>query len=131
MVDVWLPYGKTDVCVRIPVRNFLGSVNTKESPAATNAAAEVERALGSPIGSRRLREIAKADSKVSIVVDDATRHAPSDKMILPVLSELNATGVKDEQVTIIFGCGTHRAVTEEEAKRILSEEICKRIRSIS
>ena len=131
MVDVWLPYGKTDVCVRIPVRNFLGSVNPKESPAAPDAAAEIERALGSPIGSRRLCEIAKADYKVSIVVDDATRHAPSDRMLLPVIAELNAAGVKNEQVTIIFGCGTHRAVTEEEAKRILSEEVCRRIRSIS
>jgi nickel-dependent lactate racemase len=131
MVDVWLPYGRTDVCVRIPARNFLGSVNPKELPAAANARAEIERTLANPIGSKRLGEIAKPECKVAIVVDDATRHAPTDVMLLPVLAELNAAGVKDEEVTVIFGCGTHRAVTDEEAHRLLGEEACKRVKTIS
>src|SRR3990170_4318592 len=131
MVDVWLPYGKTDVCVRIPARNFLGSIMPKQLPAAPDAKAEIERALNEPIGSKKLAEVAKPESKVAIVVDDATRHAPTDVMILPVLAELNAAGVKDENVTVIFGCGTHRAVTDDEARRLLGEEACKRVRGIS
>jgi nickel-dependent lactate racemase len=131
MVDVWLPYGKTDVCVRIPARNFLGSIMPKQLAAAPDAKAEIERALNAPIGSKKLGEIAKPESKVAIVADDATRHAPSDVMLLPVLAELNAAGVKDENVTVIFGCGTHRAVTDEEARRLLGEEVCKRVKAVS
>jgi nickel-dependent lactate racemase len=131
MVDVWLPYGKTDVCVRIPARNFLGSITPKQLPAAPDAKAEIERALNAPIGSKKLSEIAKPESKVAIVVDDATRHAPSDVMLLPVLAELNSAGVNDENVTVIFGCGTHRAVTQDEAKRLLGEEACKRVKAVS
>jgi nickel-dependent lactate racemase len=131
MVDVWLPYGRTDVCVRIPARNFLGSINPKELPAATDATAEIERALANPIGSKKLAEIAKPDDKVAIVVDDATRHAPSNVMLLPVLRELNSACVKDENVIVIFGCGTHRAVTDEEAHKLLGEEACKRVKTIS
>ena len=131
MVDVWLPYGKTDVCVRIPARNFLGSIVPKQLPAAPDAKAEIERALNEPIGSKKLAEVAKPESKVAIVVDDATRHAPSDVMLLPVLAELNVAGVKDENVTVIFGCGTHRAVTDEEARRLLGEEACRRVKAVS
>lgn len=131
MVDVWLPYGSTDVCVRIPARNLLGSIMPKELPGAQDARAEVERALSAPIGSKKLSEIAKPEDKVAIVVDDASRHAPTDVMILPVLAELNSAGVKDENITVIFGCGTHRAVTSEEAQRILGEEACKRLKTIS
>jgi len=131
MVDVWLPYGKTDVCVRVPARNLLGSIQPKEQPSATDAKAEVERALKEPIGTKRLSEIAKAEHKVAIVVDDATRDAPSDVMLLPVLAELNAAGVRDENVTVIFGCGTHRAVTAEEANRLLGEEALKRVKTLS
>jgi nickel-dependent lactate racemase len=131
MVDVWLPYGRTDVCVRIPARNFLGSINPKELAGVADAKAEIERALNSPIGSKKLGEIAKPESKVAIVVDDATRHAPSNVMLLPVLAELNVAGVKDEQITVIFGCGTHRAVTQEEAVRLLGEEACKRVKTVS
>jgi len=131
MVDVWLPYGKTDVCVRIPARNFLGSIMPKEVAGVADAKAEVERALNAPIGSIKLSEKAKPENKVAIVVDDATRHAPSDIMILPVLAELTAAGVMDENITVIFGCGTHRAVTQEEAKELIGEEAYKRVKTIS
>jgi hypothetical protein len=45
MVDAWLPYGKSEVCVRIPARNFLGSIEPKEKPATQDPRAEIERAL--------------------------------------------------------------------------------------
>ena len=131
MVDVWLPYGKTNVCVRVPARNFLGSIQPREQASAADAKAEVERALKEPIGTQRLSEIVKAEHKVAIVVDDATRKAPSDIMLSPILAELNAGGVQDENVTVIFGCGTHRAVTSEEAKALVGEEVLNRVRTIS
>jgi nickel-dependent lactate racemase len=131
MVDVWLPYGKSDVCVRIPARNFLGSIEPKEHAGAPDANAEIERALKEPVGSKRLSEIAQPEHKVAIVVDDFTRSTPSHAMFLPVLAELNAAGVKDENVTIVFGCGTHRAVKPDEAARLLGEEALKRVKTVS
>src|SRR4030042_3332785 len=131
MVDVWLPYGKTDVCVRVPARNLLGTIEPKDRAAAPDQKAEVERALKEPIGTKRLLEIAKPESKVAIVVDDATRKAPSERMLIPVLAELNEAGVKDENVTVIFGCGTHRAVKPEEATELLGAEALKRVKTIS
>jgi nickel-dependent lactate racemase len=131
MVDVWLPYGKSDVCVRIPARNLLGSIEPKQVPGADDVKAEVERALSEPIGSKRLSEIAQPEHKIAIVVDDFTRSTPSHIMLPPVLAELNAAGVKDENVTVIFGCGTHRAVKPEEAKRILGAEVLNRVKTVS
>src|SRR5208283_6128442 len=121
MVDVWLPYGKTDVCIRVPARTLLGTIEPVERQGAADAKVEVERALKKPIpvGSKRLSEIAKPESKVAIVVDDATRKAQSEVMLLPVLAELNLAGVNDENITIIFGCGTHRAVKPEEATALI------------
>ena len=131
MVDVWLPYGKSDVCVRIPARNLLGSIEPKQVHGAEDVNAEIERALKEPIGSKRLSEIAQPDSKIAIVVDDFTRSTPSQAMLSPVLAELNAAGVKDENVTIIFGCGTHRAVKPEEARRLLGDEVLNRVKTVS
>jgi len=131
MVDVWLPYGKSDVCVRIPARNLLGSIEPKEQAGTPDAAAEIERALKEPIGSKRLSEIAQPEHKVAIVVDDFTRSTPSHAMLLPVLAELNSAGVRDENVTVIFGCGTHRAVKPDEAARLLGEEALKRVKTVS
>jgi nickel-dependent lactate racemase len=131
MVDIWLPYGKSDVCARIPARTLLGSIEPKEQAGAPDAKAEIERALKEPLGSKRLSEIAQPEHKIAIVVDDFTRSTPSHIMLLPVLAELNAVGVKDENVTVIFGCGTHRAVKPDEAARLLGEEALKRVKTIS
>jgi nickel-dependent lactate racemase len=131
VVDVWLPYGKSEVCVRIPTRNFLGTIEPHEKTGVPDAKAEIERALKEPIGSKRLSEIVKPEHKVAVVVDDATRPTPSHLMVPPILDELNAAGVKDENVTVIFGCGTHRAVTPEEAAKLLGESVINRVKAIS
>ena len=131
MVDVWFPYGKTEVCVRVPTRNYLGSIEPKEKAGAPDAKAEIERALREPIGSKRLSELLKPEHRVAIVVDDATRPAPTSVMLPPLLAELNAAGVKDENITIIFACGIHREVKREEATELLGTEVSNRIKSTS
>ena len=131
MVDAWIPYGKTEVCARIPTRNFLGYIEPKEKEGVANPKAEIIRALSQPIGTQRLSEIAKEGNKVAIVVDDATRPTPSHIMIIPLLDELNKAGVKDEDVTVIFGCGSHRPVTPQEKEKLVGKEALERVRNIS
>jgi len=131
MVDVWLPYGKTDVCARVPTQNFLGSIEPREKPSVPDARAEVQRALKDPVGSKKLGEIVGPEHEVAIVVDDATRPAPSHLLVPPILDELNMTGIEDANVTVVFGCGTHRAVTLEEASRLLGGEVLRRVKAVS
>jgi nickel-dependent lactate racemase len=131
MVDAWLPYGKSQVCVRIPTRNFLGSIEPREKPGVSNPREEIERALKEPLSSKRLDETVKPESKVAIVVDDVTRPAPSDVMVPPLLEELNAAGVRDQNITVIFACGTHRVVKPEEALRLLGEAVLNRVKTVS
>lgn len=131
MVDVWLPYDRTEVCARIPTRNFLGTIEPREKPGVPDARAEILRALNEPIGSKPLNEIIKSGNKVAIVVDDVTRPAPSHTIVPSLLEELNRLGVQDEDITIIFGCGTHRAVEPDEAKELLGEDVIDRVKTIS
>jgi nickel-dependent lactate racemase len=131
MVDVWLPYGKTEICARIPTRNYLGNIEPKEKTAVADVKAEIERALKNPIGTKPLAEIAKKGGKVAIVADDHTRSTQSYLMIPPILNELNTAGIKDEDTTVIFACGSHRAVKPEEMKKLVGEEVVNRVKMIS
>jgi len=131
MVEVWLLYDKTEVCARIPTRNFFGTIEPKEKPSVPDAKGEILRALSEPIGSKPLNEIVESGNRVAIVVDDVTRPAPSHIIVPPLLEKLNHLGVEDENVTIIFGCGTHRAVKSDEAKQILGEDIFNRVKTLS
>ncbi len=131
MVDVWIPYGKTEICARIPTRNYLGNIEPKEKQGVKDSRAEVERALNEPFGAKPLSELAKPDSKIAIVVNDQTRSTPSHLIVPPILDELNKAGVKDIDVTIIIGCGTHRPAKPEEMKALLGEETLQRVKAIS
>jgi nickel-dependent lactate racemase len=128
---VWLPYAKTEVCARVPTRSFLGSIEPVEKPGVEDAEAEIKRALREPMGSETLSGIAKPEHKVAIVADDAAKPAPSYLMVPPILDELNMAGVKDEDITVVFGCGTHKAVAHEEAVKLLGEGVLNRVRVIS
>jgi nickel-dependent lactate racemase len=131
MVDAWLPYGKSQVCVRIPTRNFLGSIEPKENPGAPDPIAEINRALKDPLGSKKLNDIVKPESRVAIVVDDAHGTAPSELILPPLIDTLNNEGVKNENVTIIFACGLHGEVKPEEAVKLLGEHVCARVKTLS
>jgi len=131
MVDVWLPYDKTEVCAHIPTRNLLGVIEPKDKFGINDVSQEIVRALKEPIGSKPLNQIVRQGDKVAIVVDDMTRSTPSRTMVLPLLNELNEVGVRDDDITIIFACGTHRPVKPEEAKAILGEDVITRIKVVS
>jgi len=131
LVDAWIPYGKTEVCARVPTRNYLGSIEPKGKEGVKDPRAEIERALNEPIGTKRLGELAKPGDKIAIVVDDHTRSTPSYLIVPTILDELNRAGVNDTDITIIIGCGTHRATTCEEMKALLGEETLQRIKAIS
>ena len=131
MVDVWLPYGKTEVCARVPTRNLLGVIEPNEKAAAQDAKAEILRSLNEPIGQKPLSALVKPASKVALVVDDVTRPSPSHIMVPPLVEELNRLAVRDEDITVIFACGTHRAVKPSEAKELLGEDIFNRVKTLS
>jgi len=131
MVDAWLPYGRSEVCARVDARNFLGLIEPKEKAGVADALAEVRRAIKEPVSSKALGELVRSESRVAIVVDDATRASPIGLMVATLLDELNAAGVKDENVTVVFGTGIHRAVTHEEAVQLLGEAVFNRVKSVS
>jgi len=131
MVDVWIPYGKTEVCVSVESRNLLGVIEPKRRKGVENPEEEIRRALSSPMGTEPLRKLVSPGDKVAIVVDDHTRKAPTRLMLPPLLKELEEAGVRREDITVIFGCGSHRAVRPEEQVKILGENLVGRIKAIS
>jgi nickel-dependent lactate racemase len=135
MVQIQIKYGESEIPYEIPERNLWEIVQTKDEPLGIsdrdNAKREVGRAISNPLSSRKLNQIIKPDAKVVITQDDHTRGTPGYIILPPLLQELNACGVPDENITLIFACGTHRPVKEEEQKKLVGEEVLERVRHIS
>ena len=129
-MEFQIKYYKNLVSFHIPDENVLEEINPNEVPFVESETGEVKRALENPFDTPKLRDIVKPGEKIVIVTRDVTRPVPS-KIILPCLiEELEKAGVKDEDVTVVFGLGSHRAQTDEERRNLVGEDVYKRIRCI-
>jgi len=120
MVEVWLPYGKTDISVRVRDEDLLGIVQLNERPGSTDPRAEIERAVRSPVGTKRLSEVAHSDDTVVIVL------AMSEpKVVIPalesVLKELRLAAVKDSNVTLLVGSKVGSSTNCEQLFSLVTE----------
>ena len=122
-----IPYGKGQLEFEVAHRNLIGVYSPKDIRGVVDISQEIVRSLGAPIGTKCLRELARGAQKVVLVADDNTRLTPTDKIIPILLNELNAAGVKDEQVTIIIALGTHRPMTDEEILEKYGEEVVRHV----
>jgi lactate racemase len=126
-VMVTLPYGDKTAEVTISSKNLIGVYSPKDCTPVADVKNEIIRAINNPIGSKPLRELVKNSAKVVILADDNTRSTPLDKIIPVVLDEMNAAGVKDEQVTVMIALGTHRFMTEAEILEKFGKEVVGRV----
>jgi nickel-dependent lactate racemase len=67
---------------------------------------------------------------VCIVFTDVTRASPDALLVPPVLAELEAAGVRDEDITLLCGIGLHRPSTHEEKVAKLGQAAVDRYRVI-
>jgi len=120
-----LPYGKTRLEVSVA-----GDVLRPRGPATPigDEAGAVFAALERPIGTLPLRELVRAGERVAIVVNDITRLTRTDLLLPPIIGTLNAAGVKDDDIFVVFALGIHRRQTDEERRLIIGDAIYDRIR---
>ena len=126
-----IPYGKQEIEVRIPRKNYLATLMPKYRPGAKDEAGEIRRALENPIGTPRLREIARGKKSVVIVVNDITRPTATYRLLPPLLEELREAGIGDNEVFFLVATGTHRDNTREELEGMLGKEIVERFRVLN
>ena len=119
-----LPYGKGRLQVSIPGDRL---VPREANPIGDETRAVME-ALENPIGTAPLHDIVRPGERVAIVVNDITRLTRTDLMLPPIIDTLNAAGIPDRDIFIVFALGIHRRQTDEERKLIAGEETYRRIR---
>lgn len=124
---VEIPYGKETLTFEVGERNLVGVYSPKNVPGVADLGAAIRQALANPIGTKPVRELARGAEKVVLVADDNTRLTPADKIIPILLDELNAAGIRDEQVTVIIALGTHRPMTQEEILAKYGPEVVRRV----
>ncbi|MGA2194998.1 MAG: nickel-dependent lactate racemase [Bryobacteraceae bacterium] len=120
-----LAYGKG----RLPVQAAGDVLAPRAGRPVADETRAVLDALENPIGARPLLEIARPGERVAIVVNDITRLARTDLLLPPIVDTLNAAGVPDADIFIVFALGIHRRQTDPERRMIVGDRVFRRIRS--
>jgi lactate racemase len=125
-----VPYGKETIQFSLPSFMRVAQAVSKPVRPIENNKAAVAEALAHPVGAPPLRDIACPGNRVCVVFTDITRSCPDDLLVQPILAELKAAGVHDEDITLLCGIGMHRASTREEKIAKLGAEIVAHYRVI-
>jgi len=106
-------YGKGSMRFSLEPSLVAAELKIKAYPRLADPAAAIREAIRNPIGTAPLREIIKPGETVTFIVNDNTRVANSNVFMPVLLDELNAAGIDDTYMQIIFALGTHRPLTEK------------------
>lgn len=126
-----LPFGRGQITFALP-KGMTAAVATPQRIAPLRRPSHaVASAIRRPFGSPRLRDLARPGQSVAIVVTDGTRDCPDYILVPPLLDELSAAGVSDQDITIVVGIGMHRPMSEQEIADKLGNDVCARVRVVN
>jgi len=120
--NVNVEYGKEFLQIKVPP--WCDILKTNPSAALKNPEQQIENALSNPIACSPIEDIITnrqkppSDITVAISVSDNTRPVPynserKDGILLPLLKRLKHSGIKNENVIIVIGTGTHQPTCNE------------------
>jgi len=130
MPDASIPYGRTQLAVRLDDSlraEWLAPANSSPDPDPIGA---VRNALSTPVGGVRLDDFSRARS-VAVAINDKTRPVPHKALLPPLLEALEKLGIPAGAVTFVVATGLHGAMPDSEFAEILPAEILARYRVVS
>lgn len=123
------PYGHGTKSFAVDSSLVLSELHTAQLPTipSESVPAAIEDALAHPIGSPRPEEIVHPGDTVAFICNDLTRVANSFAFMPVLLNKMNALGVKDQDMSIVFALGAHRDMTREEMIEAVGAEVASRV----
>ena len=85
--------------------------------------AQIQEAFENPIGTPRIRELARGKQNVVIIFDDLHRPTPVYEIVPFVLRELEDAGVTPDNIRLVSALGCHRPMTRQEMIQKLGEAV--------
>ena len=128
--EIELPFGDGFLTARIPAKNLVSILTRHDAKGLANEREAIIKNLRAPINSPPLRECIKPSDKVVVIVTDNTRPCPDNRLLPPILAELEAK-IPTDNITIIVALGLHPPMDEPELIKKLGQGILDKYRVIN
>ena len=120
--ELELPYGTSLRKAKVPNSNLKSILTTKYVNGLADEEKAILESLNNPIGKPPLQKCISANDKIAVIVTDNTRPCPDDRILPPLLSELEEV-VPRENITIIVALGLHPALNKAEMTDLLGQAV--------
>jgi nickel-dependent lactate racemase len=127
-MQVEMDYGRNGLIIDVPDNADVFLV--RETTPVPDENAAILAALNYPIDSPPLRALVQGGIRVTIVHTDITRATPNKRLLPIILQDLEAKGIKKQDITFLNALGTHRAQTQQELHEMLGENIVNQYRCL-
>ena len=115
-------YGKGELHVRLPRGCEPTVIRKPAMPLLDQPGTSIVDALRNPVGSAPLAQLAKSAKRVCIVICDITRPVPNGPILRGLVDEMNAAGVRNDQITILLATGLHRPNLGREMLEVIGDQ---------
>lgn len=129
-VDFELPYGSSKIRIRVPERNLSYVLEPRREPGLSDEGVAITGALRNPVGQKPLAEAVSPGDRVVVIVTDNTRACPDDRILPPLLEELQRV-VAPDQITIIVALGLHPPLDRDQLCALLGTRIVEGYRVVN
>jgi nickel-dependent lactate racemase len=130
LTEFQFPYGSSFLTARIPSKNISTAPKRRHVKGLKNETEALIEALRSPIDCPPLGDCVSQNDKVAVIVTDNTRACPDDRLLPPILAELEQK-ISRENITIIIALGLHPPLNKAELTKKLGEDIVARYHVIN
>jgi nickel-dependent lactate racemase len=120
MVEVNVPYGQESYLVKLPQKNFAGTLRVNDVELKKTEEETLNDALKRPVNSKSFSDFLSDASDVLVIVNDATRPTPTSRILDTVAPYFDGINAK-----FIVATGIHRAPTDEEMEFIFGKHLDK------
>lgn len=123
-----LKYGKGALKATIDSKRIIATVRMKNTEKVRDVEKAVRDSINHPIGTMPFKENFRSGKTVAIIVNDSTRDAKTELFLPILLDELNACGINDKDITVLFALGAHREMDYKEMAGIVGDQVAGRVR---
>ena len=127
MVEIWLPYGKTEVHVTVPLRNLMGTLEPiKKEPAVSNR--EIVRdSLLNPVNSESFLDLVRTGENVAVGIDGTINPRTCVSSLNAMLEICRNEEVSFEKITLHIGSGMKENSSADLISYLRSSDALKNI----
>ena len=118
-----VPYGKGCKAAEIRKKNLLFITSPLDRFRLPEDKVEITRSLSNPVDCIPISNMSIRGKKVVVIGDDITRSTPVSTIVPSLITELQKSGLKQEDLKIVIALGTHRPMNRSEVKAKYGEVV--------